>query len=361
MNRQTDSSNWRATARYVEGMKLLRSFQTTRDWKQLHAAICEFTEAVTIDPSYNAARFYLGVSQELDGKHKEAAEQFEELRVQTEQPDLELLYNLGLAYFHQYHPAAYLSAIEYLQRVIEFARVPPPQPAPTEQERYRESIQLLARAVLAQVYSHMAIPPKGVSPEEAQEHFQEALRVASDSLEEFERHRDHLDPALVSDIGWGLHNAKGHAYLYAGRRESNPEFFEGSIREFNLALQFDPANYRVLSNLGSAHFFLAELAQGRESAVGDRPVVREEQLVLAEQRFRRVLQLKPHYDFAYARLAKIALQRGNVEEAEKYATLAKQNPSEMTPDYIEQILKDIERARKSTVDGSQLGRLGPAG
>ena len=351
MDRQTDSSNWRATARFVEGMKLLRKFKTTRDWKQLHSAICEFTEAVTIDPGYNAARFYLGVSQELGGKHKEAAEQFEELRVQTEQPDLELLYNLGLAYFHQYHPAAYLSAILYLQRVIEFACVTSPQPAPTEQERYRESIQLLAQAVLAQVHSHMAIPPKGVSPEEAQEHFQEALRLASESIEEFERQRDQLDPGLVSDIGWGLHNAKGHAYLYAGRRESKPEFFEESIREFNLALQFDSANYRVLSNLGSAHFFLAELAQGQESALRDKPVG-EEQLVLAEQRFRRVLQIKPHYDFAYARLAKIALKRDNVDEAEKYATLAKQNPSEMTPDYIEELFKDIERARKSTADGS---------
>lgn len=352
MDRQTDSSNWRATARFVEGMKLLRNFQRTRDWEQLHTAIREFSEAVAIDPSYNAARFYLGVSQELHGKHKEAAEQFEGLRAQTEQPDLELLYNLGLAHFHQYHPAAYRAAISYLKRVIEFARVTSPQPASTERERDRESIRLLAQAVLAQVHSHMVIAPKGVSREEAQEHFQQALRLASESLEEFERRRDQLDPGLVSDIGWGLHNAKGHAYLYAGRRESDPELFEVSIREFNLALQFDSDNYRVLSNLGSAHFFLAELSQGQESELRDKPVVREEQLVLAEQRFRRVLQLKPHYDFAYTSLAKIALQRGNVDEADKYATLAKQNPSEMTPDYIEQLVKDIERARKSAADGS---------
>jgi len=351
MDRQTDSNNWRATARFVEGMKLLRNFQTTRDWKRLDAAICEFTEAVTIDATYNAARFYLGVSQELGGKHKEATEQFEELKVQTEQPDLELLYNLGLAYFHQYHVAAYRSAILYLKRVIEFARVTSPPPAPTDPERYRESIRLLAQAVLAQVHSHMAIPAEGVSPEEAQEHFQEALRLASESLDEFERRRDHLDRGLVSDIGWSLHNAKGHAYLYAGRRESNSEFIEEGIREFNLALQFDSDNYRVLSNLGSAGIFLAELAQGQESALADKPVVREEQLVSAEHRFRRVLQLRPHYDFAYAKLAEIAIKRGNVDGAEKYAILAKQNHSEMTPDSIEQLFKEIQRARKSSAGG----------
>jgi tetratricopeptide (TPR) repeat protein len=344
MERQTDSSNWRATAHFVEGMKLLRKFQTACDWGQLDVAVHKFAEAIKIDPGYKAARFYLGVSKELGGRHDEAALEFEQLRVEAEQPDVDLLYNLGLAYFHQYNPAAYRSAVEHLRKVIELTSGPSPVGATTEEsqqnvQRRRTSMRLLAQAILAQVHSHFAIPPKGVSPEEAQEHFREALQIATRSLEEFERSKDQLEQALATDIGWGLHNAIGHAYLYAGRRGGKPEHFEKSISEFNKALQVDPDNYRVLSNLGSAHFFLTERKQGEEA---------ETQLALAEKTFRRVLQLKPNYDFAYTRLVKIALRRGNLEEATRFATLAKQNPSEMTTDYLEQLFRDIEQVRASS-------------
>lgn len=344
MERQTDSSNWRATARFVEGMKLLRNFQTARDWGQLDVAVRNFADAIKIDPSYKAARFYLGVSKELTGRHDEAAQEFEQLRVEAEQPDVELLYNLGLAYFHQYKPAAYRSAVEYLRKVIELTGGPPPAGAMTQEsaqneQRRRTTIRLLAQAILAQVHSHFSIPPKGVSPDEAQGHFEEALQIATRSLEEFERSKDRLEQDLTTDIGWGLHNAIGHAYLYSGRREGNPEHFERSISEFNKALQLDPDNYRVLSNLGSAHFFLAERMHGH---------LEEKQLALAENTFRRVLQLKPNYDFAYTRLAKIALRRRSLDEAARFATLAKQNPSEMTTDYIEDLFRDIERARASS-------------
>lgn len=270
MEKQTDSSNWRATARYVEGMTHLRNFQLARDWGRLDTAATKFAEAINIDPSYKAARFYLGVSKELIGKHEEAAEQFEQLRLQTEQPDLEVLYNLGIAYFHQYRPASYHSAIEYLKMVIELAREPSVEGVLTEESRNerrrRATMRLLAQTILAQVHSHLSIPPKGVSSEEAQKHFREALRVATASLEEFEQSKGGLEQTLATDIGWGLHNAIGHAHLYAGRKEGNIEYLERSISEFNRALQFDPDNYRVLSNLGSAYLFLAEQMQGEEWA-----------------------------------------------------------------------------------------------
>jgi tetratricopeptide (TPR) repeat protein len=343
MERQTDSSNWRATARFVEGMKLLRNFQRARDWGKLDTAAHKFAEAIKIDPGYKAARFYLGVSKELIGRHDEATEQFEQLRVQTEHPDVELLYNLGLAYFHQYHPAAYNSALQYLKKVIELAGEPSAAGAATEEsaneQRRRTTIRLLAQAILAQVHSHLTIPPKGVSPEEAKEHFREALQIATSSLEEFKRSKDRLDQDLVTDIGWGLYNAIGHTYLYAGHKEGNQEHLDRSKSEFEKALQLDPDNYRVLSNVGSYHLFSAELMKGEEA---------ERQLALAEKTFYRVLQLKPNYDFAYTRLAKIAMRRGNFDAAKQFATLAKENLSEMTTDYIEDLLRDIERARANS-------------
>jgi len=341
MENHTDSSNSRATARFLEGMKLLRSFQTERDREHLSRAVDNFAEAVDIDPRYRAARFYLGVSEELSLKHEEAAKHFEQLRVQSEQPDLELLYNLGLAYFHQYHPAAYNRAIEYLERVIELTDEVTSgiQLEETEQHR-RETIRLLAKAVLAQVHSHFSIPPPGVPADEADKHFKEALQIASSSLEEFERGKDRLEQALVNDIGWNLHNAIGHAYLYAGKREDQSQHFEKSVSELKSALQCDPNNYRVLSNLGSAHLYLAKQRQGQES---------KKQLALAEQLFQRVLLIEPDYDFAYSRLSKTALLRGDLDEAERYADLAKQNRREMTSDYIGKLFRDIKQARNSSV------------
>ena len=342
VERPTDSNNSRATARFVEGMKLLRSFQNTRDWKQLDTATDQFSEAVTIDPAYAAARFYLGVSQELGGKHDAAAQQFEEVKGQTLEPDPNLLYNLGLAYFHQYNPSAYRSAITYLTRVMELSKTPPAAAhRDKKQNRPLNSLRLLAEAALAQVHSHFSIPPKGVPDGEAQEHFHQALELGANSLKEFDhlRQQDQLEPSLVNDIGSGLHNALGHANLYAGRRQHRPEYLEKSIAEFTQALEFEPENYRVLSNLGSAHFFLAKQLQGQESA---------KELFVAEKFFHQVLRLKPQYDFAYTRLAQIALERGNWSEAEKYATQAKENPSEMTPEYLADLFEEIDRKRTAS-------------
>src|SRR5579864_3504183 len=100
----SESNNSRATARYLEGIALLESFQGTQNWLQLEAAETQFKEATQLDPHYDAARFYLGISKEMSGKHEEASSEFERLYLQgadNRQADLELSYNLGLSYFHQ--------------------------------------------------------------------------------------------------------------------------------------------------------------------------------------------------------------------------------------------------------------------
>jgi tetratricopeptide (TPR) repeat protein len=342
MERETDSNNWRATARFVEGLKQLRTFQKVRDWEELNTAAKNFDKAITIDPGYKAARFYLGVSNELIGKHDEAANQFEQLLLETDQPDVDLLYNLGLTYFHQYHQAAYRRAVGYLNQVVELTRMPSSLEVATNQtanERGRRTaMRLLAQSILAQVYSHLSIPPKGILPEDAQEHFKTALQIATNSLKEFEQAKAKLDAQLAKDIAWGLHNAIAHSYLYAGRRAGNIEHLQNSISEFNKALKFDPDNYRIISNLGSAHLFLAKYLHGEHKRA---------ELDQAERDFHRALHLKPNYDFAYARLAQIALQWGKLNEAKAFANLARENPSEMQSDYIEDLLREIDQGLTS--------------
>src|SRR5262245_23298309 len=121
MPKSTESNNPRATARYIEGIGLLDAFRNTRDWHELEDAERYFREAAVLDPNYEAAQFYLGVAQEMIGKHEEAARQFESLfrRLPDDQrQDPELLYNLGLSYFHQYRSLGYERAVQYVRELL---------------------------------------------------------------------------------------------------------------------------------------------------------------------------------------------------------------------------------------------------
>ncbi len=343
MTRPAESANEQATARYLEGISLLESFRETHEWPQLKAAERLFAEAADIDPQYEAARFYLGVSQEMVGRHEEAAAQFESLCSQMGEPDLELLYNAGLAYFHQYRRPAYECALEYLTRVKELAHRPSGEHETFEERWRRESIRLLAMAALAQVYSHMSILPPGVAEEdfrpEAESNYARAVETAKHALAEFVEQRNQLRQELIRDIGWGLHNALGHAQMYAGLRTKDRDLLHASILSLREALKFDPENYRVLSNLGSAAYFLDRLQSVEETeGAGNDP------LALAERNFHRVLQIKPHYDFAYYRLAQIALSRKRHEEALKYASLAQEHRSEVPEENLTRLFQKIERS-----------------
>jgi tetratricopeptide (TPR) repeat protein len=354
MRKLTESNNTRATARYLEGLGLLEAFHDTREWERLEAAENQFTEATHIDPFYKAARFYLGVSQEMIGKHEEAANEFERLRLeelQNDQPDFELLYNLSLSYFHQYSRPAYQQAEKYLKYLLESTSRPSEKGVPGEQSTRRESVRMLAGTLLAQVYSHLSILPVGTTEEQfrpqAEKFCELASETATSCLAEFQAARERIDPQLTKDVGWGIHNAIGHALLYSFKRDGKKNLLEASINEFTQALQFDPENYRVLSNLGTAYFFAAEWAQNHIAEVGHGGFAWKDQLKLAEQFFQAVLTIKPKYDFAFFRLAEIALLRGNWNEAREFVDLARQNHSEMTSERLNSLLENIERAQAS--------------
>lgn len=348
MSKVSVSNNTTATARYLQGIGLLEIFRRKHNWENLAAAEQQFAWATQLDPSYKAARFYLGVSQEIIGKHEDATDQFETLllqRSESEQPDIEVLYNLGLSYFHQYRRPAYEAAVRYLTQIIRLTTESRFENEEIRERRRRESMNLISRAVLAQVFSHMSILPVNTDPDEfrphAEKNFELAMKTAHDALQEFDRDREKLDPSLVQDIGWGLHNAMGHALLYAFKRRPNPELLNKSVREFLAALEFDPENYRVLSNLGSAYQSLAKHAK----ELDDDSWV--SYLDRAKDAFFRVLQLKPNYDFAYVRLSQIALSRGDTSEARRLLSLAREYRSEMTAEYLNNLSDQIEAASAS--------------
>lgn len=339
------SSSWRATARYTEGFKKLRNFQGSLDRRLLEQAEKLLLEAVAIDPAYEAARFHLGVAQELGGRHEDAARQFEELLAVGAKPQFEVLYNAGLAYFHQYRGEAYAKAEDYLRRAAATAQEALGED-PTGQANRAMAVQ--AQVVLAQVYSHRSILPLGENPEHfkstAEEYYKRALETADEAQKAFsssEKSIEKLAPELKNDIGWGIHNAVGHAKIYAAKRSEDPaekdELLQEALAELGSALEFDPDNIRVLSNTGTAKLILAEMrTDGAQRAAT---------LTEAEQVFQRVLALQPHYDFAYCRLAEIELERGRLDEAERYADLAEKHRSEMAPQYVADLKERIAGAR----------------
>jgi tetratricopeptide (TPR) repeat protein len=339
------SSNWRATARFTEGFKKLRNFQSSLDWHLLDQAEKLLQEAVAIDPAYEAARFHLGVAQELKGRHEEATRQFEELLAVGAKPQFEILYNAGLSCFHQYRGEAYAKAEDYLRRAAATAEKASEEDPTSQTHR---AMAVLAQAVLAQVYSHRSILPLGEDPDHfkstAEEYYRKALETADEAQEAFsssQKATEELDPELKNDIGWGVHNALGHAKMYAAKRCGDPgerdELLHAALAELKRALEFDPDNIRVLSNTGSAKLMLA---QTRTDAAQRAPLLAE-----AEQVFQRVLALQPHYDFAYCRLAQVELERGRLDEAERYADLAEKHPSEMLPKYVADLKGRIASAR----------------
>jgi predicted RNA-binding protein with RPS1 domain len=347
------SSNWRATARFTEGFKKLRTFQGSLDRHLLDEAEKLLLEAVAMDPAYEAARFHLGVAQELEGRHEDAARQFEELLAVDAKPQTELLYNAGLSCFHQYRDEAYTKAEDYLLRAAVTAEKASGED-PTGQTH--RAMAVLAQAVLAQVYSHRAILREGEKSEQfksiAEGYYQKALGTADEALKAFDSSQtviERLDPEFKNDIGWGIHNALGHAKMYAARRSEDPaekdRLFQAALAEFKEALKFYPNNIRVLSNIGSAKLFGA---QGQTD-----PRRRSELLAEAEREFERVLALQPDYDFAFCRLAQIEVERRNFEAARKYAELAEKHPSEMKPQYIKELKSKIENeANSSHIEGN---------
>jgi tetratricopeptide (TPR) repeat protein len=265
--------------------------------------------------------------------------------------DPEVLYNLGIAYFHQYEWKAYKGAVAYRKDATDIAKTDlrklPSEPlgpwksrGSVLQDRSRlYSIELLSRSVLAQVYAHMTIRPAYEVDEYAgtvETNYSLALSEANAVLKEADNWRG--DTEMSADVQAGARNAMGLAQMSRAQRvQESPELLlRDAVEQFGLALTLNPDDARLLSILGSATLFLAENFKRADRPDWDPALARAESL------FERVLELRPDYDFAYCRLARIAMARGDGEPAQSYLELAAEHPSEMTPKYLERLRKHIE-------------------
>jgi tetratricopeptide (TPR) repeat protein len=327
------SREWKANARFSEGLKTLSDTRTIPSVEKTREALSLFREATALDPSFGRAHFYVGIASELHGEHRQAIGAFESLLQDKRAPRLELLYNLALSWFHLYDSQAYEKALSYIDSLIrETERDGRQGPTAGVDERRRmTSAVLLAKTLRAQVLSHRAIREDETNAENSRRN---AKADANGVLAALETYINDVEPEVAEDVRWGAWNALGHIDHMAGRRHKNLQLLTAAEDAFNRALQFSPHNYRVLSNLAANHYFISEIQGNPESRR------RQSRAVFAE-----VLRIRPDYDYAHYRLAEIALAEDQFDEALEQLQLAKDHPSEMTPETLERLQTEIDTRR----------------
>lgn len=320
------SEQWMANARFSEGLKTLAEARRSPSDESTRKALALFQEAATIDPAFGRAHFYIGIASELYGRHKDAIAAFESLLQDGRAPRLELLYNLALAWFHLYESQAYAKALAYVDTLI---RETQERSAPNDQKR-RTATVLLARTLQCQVLSHRAM----IEDEKQAAATRHDARTAAESiLADLEKSSSELEPEVVKDVRWGAWNALGHIYQMAGRNK-DVKLLQAAEGAFTRALEFSPRNFRVLSNLAANHLFIGKMSS--------EPL---EHFEKSKEIFRRVLALRPHYDYAHYRLAELAFAQKDFDEALAQVGLAKEHPSEMTPEKPDDLEQRIRGQR----------------
>ncbi|HOC93424.1 MAG TPA: DUF2723 domain-containing protein [bacterium] len=72
-----------------------------------------------------------------------------------------------------------------------------------------------------------------------------------------------LDDSSAVNIS-SIHNERGKIYLDYGAQTGDQKYFRTALKEFNLALKYDPLNSKALSNKGHCQFYFGQREKGLE-------------------------------------------------------------------------------------------------
>jgi tetratricopeptide (TPR) repeat protein len=308
-----DTASRQAFEQVTSAMELIERFQRSRDYSVLETADADLSAAVKADPNYLSAVYYSGIVKDLIGRAADAPPFFERIAKEITDPDIraEALYNLGVAYYHQYSKDKLQKAQGFFGEVIASSR--------------DEGLRLLAQANLAQTYAMKMHPDSGQSERlqnentveqvkrEIRKEFDQALENATEVLEAVKkRGRKIKKEGLWKKIQATAHNALGMASMYyTDRLASNA----GEVKKYlHLALQHLTSAKEELSSdwantcdLASVHFrfFVAEFTADRDREFSKAKNLLE--LVLRE--------LRPGYGFAYYELGRLLRCAAQFEDA----------------------------------------------
>lgn len=325
--KKLETNDWEAFALFSEALKKIKNYKSNRDFIELEDARKNLESTLRRDPTFSRALYHLAILYDLMGEHEDAIENL--LKLLKSEYRLEAIYALGSAYFHQYtyKIEAYQKAIKYFNLLLEEIDKSP-------NDKFKKwCLKMLSHAGLANIYAHLTIksPSKDAieHKEIAQKYFDLTLSEYNIVIKELEKAEAFYKQKVPNDINWLILNATGVAYMYKGKRDNDESYIHKAIEKFEDARDFE-ANSSLYSNLGTSYLFLYDLLKKK-----DKPQA-ELYLEKAIKYYKDdVLTLRPDYDFAYYRLAKIYRRRGDFTKGQKYIELAEKNRSEVSKENIE--------------------------
>jgi tetratricopeptide (TPR) repeat protein len=209
MNNQTKSV--KAFDYVMIALENIAEYNKEKISKLLDNAIIALEKATKEDPEYLDAIFYMGITLDLIGKPADAAILFEQILSELPEgkPRNEILYNLGVTYYHRY-------SHEHLQKAEKYF-------LEIQKTEIDDSLKYLALANLAQTYAMWMRPnteqqillEKNDSKESVFSHitnyFNEFKKVEKTVVKGFRKINNNLDKTKVQAL---LYNAKGMALMY---------------------------------------------------------------------------------------------------------------------------------------------------
>lgn len=282
------------------GVSLLRQFTSGGDPKALDQAYVTFRTVRGESPSLEEAHLYEGIALDLLERHDEAVSRFGYLAKRASQPALrdKAKYNEAIARLRKYEPEELEKAITTLKGLIQT------EPTP---------LSSLARAAMANAiahkpifWQHLAFGSDVRDDAEVRRRKQDGRPTVEGWVREVEAITGVLgandtrganwDEPTRRQLSWAIANARGNAYLnYAKSFLHAPhvsdsegidraDYLEKARVAFQECDNILPAGVETLTNLATVLLTLARTEEARSYA-------------------QQAIDLNPHYEYAYYRLA----------------------------------------------------------
>ena len=300
-------SNWptqnaRALLSFIEGRDLLMHYLESGRGDNLEHAKSSFAEAERNDPAFALATFYLAV---VENELRDSDSAISRLETLTKrQVDFLPETYLQLAYAHtkKYQKLDFFAAEDALNQAQALA----------ESCRRRDMIPLI-NAYRTFLFSVMG----GRLPQDKRKEYTETAIVLGSRLLT-DRSVIRLPDRDREQVLFEVHNALGIAYMRKGQHEAKfslpqQRAWEQAESNYTEALKIRPTATRVLQNIGTLR-----IAEGdqffRKGEVEEAKI----QYRLAQDFYRRSLDLNHHDQFPNYRMSELAARLGNWEMAREY-------------------------------------------
>lgn len=306
MNAKTE--NFQAFELYSLGLDTFRTYLANKKLEVLKDALNKFGQSFELDPQFFLPRYYQAVVKDLLGEYKEASTVLESLEEVAPADFKDLVrYSWAISLYHYYDVEKIDKSIETFESV-------------NSKNHY---VNLLARAGKIQsmaVRMKLSYRDKTKSAKAKKDKTRiikegEAILKELTKLNRFSFKRRKNDlKANEIEIKWITYNAMGLAFMYVSdtvrypdktkKGKNIPEEYSEELQKamdyFEEADKINPNHWAILSNKGSLNLRKAVLEFYYKNVD-----IWGETLNIAINDFKKVLMVRPDYDFAYYEMGKV--------------------------------------------------------